>query len=178
MQGHRAYGRKNGFSQTGALLSGQIRKAAETRGFAQSRLLTHWAEVVGQDFAERSLPVKVTYARNGLGATLVLLCRGADAPMLQMELSQILSRVNACYGYRAIQKIKLTQTAPHGFEGFVFRDEQRPFTGAPSEPSTVRSFSETAIDPSVIDSVEDENLRRALNDLYKNLSNNSDEETA
>ena len=37
-----------GFKRTNSLLSQQIRKASETRGFAQSRLLTHWAEIAGE----------------------------------------------------------------------------------------------------------------------------------
>ncbi len=47
-------------------------------------------------------PVKVGYPREGLGATLTLLTRAADAPMVQMQLPVIKDKVNACYGYAAI----------------------------------------------------------------------------
>ena len=62
-----------GFKRTDSLLSAKIRQASETRGFAQSRLLTQWAEIVGQDVAAISRPVEVSYGRGGMGATLTLL---------------------------------------------------------------------------------------------------------
>ncbi|NNK67968.1 MAG: DUF721 domain-containing protein, partial [Rhodobacteraceae bacterium] len=37
--------RAKGFRRTSSLLGKQIREAGESRGFAVSRLLTHWAEV-------------------------------------------------------------------------------------------------------------------------------------
>lgn len=40
-----------GFAQTGGLLKGDIRRASESRGFAQSRVLTHWEEIAGADIA-------------------------------------------------------------------------------------------------------------------------------
>ena len=52
--------RKRGFERTAGLLQSQIRKASEKRGFAESRLLTHWAEFVGEDFANVARPVKVS----------------------------------------------------------------------------------------------------------------------
>ena len=93
----------------------RIRTASEGRGFAQSRVLTHWAEIAGEDIAQSTRPVSITYGKGGLGATLTLLTTGAMAPMSEMQKEQIRERVNACYGYRAIQKVRITQTAPTGF---------------------------------------------------------------
>ena len=45
-----------GFARTSSLLRGRIRKASESRGFAQARLLTHWAEIAGDKFAAISPP--------------------------------------------------------------------------------------------------------------------------
>ena len=75
-----------GFKRTNSLLSQQIRKASETRGFAQSRLLTHWAEIAGEATAAISRPVEVSYGRKeGIGATLTLLTTGANAPVGNAE---------------------------------------------------------------------------------------------
>ena len=112
--------RRRGFERTSSLLQNQIRKVGESRGFAVSRLLTHWADIVGEDTARTALPVKVSYAQGGFGATLTILTTGAQAPMLQAELPKIREKVNACYGYTAIARIRITQTAPMGFaEGQV-----------------------------------------------------------
>lgn len=43
--------RKKGFEATSGLLQSRIRDAIEARGFSESRLLTHWSEVVGEQTA-------------------------------------------------------------------------------------------------------------------------------
>lgn len=124
--------RGRGFQSAARLLKERIRVAGESRGFAVSRLLTHWAEVVGEEIAAMALPVKIGYGREGIGATLTLLTTGAAAPVLQMQLPKIRERVNACYGYNAISKVVITQTAPTGFaEGQV---AFRPAPKAPPAP--------------------------------------------
>ncbi len=107
--------RRRGFEPASGLLRDRIREAGETRGFAVSRLLTHWAEVVGEDIAAVARPIKMGYGRDGFGATLSLLTTGSAAPILQMQLPKIRDRVNACYGYNAISRVTITQTAPSGF---------------------------------------------------------------
>jgi hypothetical protein len=73
-QGARAR-RGRGFRRAGALVERPVRKGAEGRGFAVARLLTHWEEIAGADIAAVARPVEVSYARGGLGATLVLLTK-------------------------------------------------------------------------------------------------------
>lgn len=103
--------RSSGFRQAADLIDKPIRKASETRGFAVQRLLTHWDEIAGADVARIARPVKITYAAKGFGATLVLLTTGANAPALQMQLPRLTERINAAYGYAAITRIRITQTA-------------------------------------------------------------------
>ena len=126
--------RSRGFRQASSLLASQIRHAAEGRGFAVARLLTHWAEVVGADVAARARPIKIGHSRGGMGATLTLLTIGPYAPLLEMQLPTIRDRVNACYGYNAISRVTLTQTAPTGFaEGqasFDYAPKARPVPDA------------------------------------------------
>jgi hypothetical protein len=155
---HKRSGR--GFQPAAGLLKDRIRSVGESRGFAVSRLLTHWAEVVGEEAAAMALPVKVGYGREGFGATLTLLTTGASAPLLQMQLPKIREKVNACYGYNAISKVVITQTAPTGFaEGQVaFTPKPKP---APEPP-----------DPAIKDAartlsgeIGDQTLRAALEAL-------------
>lgn len=162
--------RMRGFEAAGGLLRNRIRAAGEKRGFAVSRLLTHWAEVVGEETAGLCRPVKIGYARDGFGATLTLLTTGAAAPMLQMQLPQIRDKVNACYGYNAIARISLTQTAPTGFA-----EGQAQFTPKPkSEPS--------APDPRIVEKAQaqvadcgDADLKSALEQLARNVLSRSAE---
>ena len=46
MKQPRPNGTTYGFSRAAALMQTRIRSASEKRGFAVTRLLTHWAEVV------------------------------------------------------------------------------------------------------------------------------------
>jgi hypothetical protein len=74
--------RMRGFEAASRLVESRIRKAGEARGFAISRLLTHWTEIAGADIAAQCRPVKIGYAKGGLGGTLTLLTTGAAGPML------------------------------------------------------------------------------------------------
>ncbi len=155
--------RMRGFERTAGLLQTRIRQASEKRGFAVSRLLTHWAEIVGEDTARIARPVKVGYAQGGFGATLTLLTTGAQAPMLQADLPRIQTRVNACYGYAAISRIRITQTAPTGFA-----EGQASFAPAPKQvPQTDPVAQQAARD--VAAPVADDGLRRALEALGQNV---------
>ncbi len=152
-----------GFSRASGLMQTRIRKASETRGFAQSRLLTHWAEIVGEATAGIATPVNVSYGKGGLGATLTVLTTGAQAPMLEMQKEQIREKVNGCYGYKAIAKVRITQTAPVGFhEG---RANFAPAPKAAKAPDPIATNE--ARDMS--QGVESEDLRAALAALGANV---------
>ncbi|MGC1496218.1 MAG: DciA family protein [Sulfitobacter sp.] len=156
-----------GFKRTDSLLSGQIRRASETRGFAQSRILTQWAEIAGTATAAIAQPVEIGYGRGGMGATLTLLTTGANAPMLEMQKEQLRTKVNAVYGYNAIARIRITQTAATGFsEGKVAFGHQKP-TLKPSQPDpALRQKAAEATQP-----VTDDGLRDALARLGENILN-------
>lgn len=155
-----------GFTRTYGLLESRIRKAGETRGFAVSKVLTHWEEIVGEETAAMARPVEVKYPRGqgSLGATLVLLTTGAHAPILEMQKEQLRQKVNATYGYNAIARIRITQTAPTGFsEGQVaFRGQKKPEPVSP-DPEVVQRAAEVA------DGVHDEGLKAALEALACNV---------
>lgn len=154
--------KSRGFLRTGGILSTQIRKVSEKRGFVETRLLTHWAEFVGESVAKIARPVKVHYAREGLGATLTILSTGANAPMLQMQIPQIIERVNACYGYSAISKIKITQTASIGFH-----EDQKAFKPV-KQAKTLSSQAVKDVDTTV-KNVSNQDLKDALARLGRSI---------
>lgn len=160
--------RKRGFERASGLLAQPVRKAAEKRGFAETRVLTHWAETVGPDVAAIARPVSISYSKGGFGATLTVLTTGAQAPLLQMQEPQLRERINAVYGYAAIARLRFTQTAPTGFaEGQAyFAPPSRP---APRQPDAAcrQAANEIAT------GVGDDALRRALEDLGADILNKS-----
>ena len=147
----------------GTLVDRAIRATGETRGFAETKLLTRWAEIAGAEVAAVSRPVKVRYPRGGFGAVLTLLTTGPQAPMLQMRLPALRDRVNACYGYAAIARIEVTQTAPTGFEaGQVAFAPGGRAERAPDPAAVERARSDAA-------GVGDAGLRLALERLGANV---------
>jgi hypothetical protein len=163
MPAHR--GTTKGFKRSGALLGSQIRKASESRGFAVSRVVTHWPEIAGAEIAAICRPVKVSYPRHGLGATLTVLTTGAQAPMLEMQKETLRERVNSAYGYNAIARVQITQTAPSGFAEGQASFEHRPKETAKPRPSemTVAAAAKMA------QPVGDDGLRAALETLGQNV---------
>lgn len=153
-----------GFKRTASVLSDQIRRAGESRGFAVSRLLTHWAEIAGPDIASIARPVDVGYGRNGFGATLTVLTTGAQAPMLEMQKEQLREKVNAVYGYKAISRVRITQTAATGFaEGQAVFAPQKPPAAKPVNQQILASAAQ-ATSP-----IENQDLRAALERLGRNV---------
>jgi hypothetical protein len=155
--------RRRGFEPAFGLMKDSVRVAGEARGFAVARLLTHWAEVAGDEMARKTRPVKIGYGKGGMGATLTLLVRAAEAPMVQMALPVLKERVNAVYGYAAISHIHLTQTAPMGFA-----EGQAEFTPAPKVPK-LPDLAVLAQAKEVADGVADPGLRTALEQLGQNI---------
>jgi hypothetical protein len=156
-----------GFEPASGLLRERVRMAGETRGFAVARLLTHWADIVGADLASATRPVKVSYAKGGMGGTLTLLTTGAMAPMIDMQKDRIREKVNACYGYNAISRVHLTQTAATGFA-----EGQAAFAPAPKPAARPQPAPEVLAEAARVTApVQDDALRAALEALAQNILN-------
>ena len=154
--------RRRGFERAASLVAGRVRSAGESRGFAVTRLLTHWPEIVGPEIAAAARPVEISYGR-GFGATLTLLTTGAQAPMLEMQKEAICAKVNACYGYAAIQTVRLTQTAATGFSEGRVQFDARSAVSHRQEPAVPAAVVEAA------DGIDDQDLRMALERLGANV---------
>lgn len=151
--------RRRGFEKAVTLVGTELRSPAEKRGFAETKLLTHWSEIVGPEIADMALPVKVKYGR-GFGGTLVVLTTGAKAPLLEMARATIIARVNACYGYSAIKDVIVTQTAPTGFaEGQVAFAAQMPRPRPAPDPARLAQATKD------LDHIQSPDLRDALRKL-------------
>ncbi|MEM1266697.1 MAG: DciA family protein [Pseudomonadota bacterium] len=152
---------RRGFRQTASLVTGQIRTVSERRGFVEARLLTDWAAIVGPALASVATPVRVSYAKGGFGATLVLRCEGARAPELSLARETIRAQVNACYGYNAIQRVQITQTGGGDNAAPGFAEPKTPFQ---PKPAAVTEAARKTAAP-----VADDGLRGALERLGETI---------
>ena len=151
---------KRGFSRLGDAARPLIRKPLAKRGFAEARLLTDWDAVVGEQIGALCRPIRLSHAaKEGLGGTLTLGVLGARALEAQHLEPQIIERVNAHYGYRAVARVRLAQVSAD-----VFR---RAAPKAPPPEPTPAQVEElkTAVAPIV-----DEGLRASLENLGRNVA--------
>ena len=155
--------RKHGFKKASVFLNKSIQVASESKGFSQSRVLTHWSEIVGEEISSVSIPTKVSYKSDGLGATLTILTSGSSGPVLEMQKQFIKDKINAVYGYNAIHKIKITQSSPitllrknENSESIISENKK---INVEISPSLEKAVSE----------IDDKNLRQALEELAINV---------
>lgn len=162
-----------GFKQGGSLLTSRIRRASESRGFAISRVLTHWAEIAGASLAEVTSPVKISHARQSFGATLTILTSGSHAPLVEMQKEQLRMRVNAVYGYNAVSRIVITQTSPAGLA-----QAQTAFEHKRDEAQTLQPSSDNRDNARQLAApVRDPDLKSALEILGSHVLSRRDNKT-
>ncbi|MCL5776369.1 DUF721 domain-containing protein [Limibaculum sp. FT325] len=122
------------FRAAGAAARARVVPLAGRQGFAEAAVLLHWPEIVGAAWAGLCHPVKVTYGRGAeLGATLMVRADGPAALELEHRAPQIVERINAHYGYRAIARLRITQGSGLAGESRVgFAEDPAAFAGAVS----------------------------------------------
>ena len=136
-----------------ALIDPIARRALERRHPVLATLLTEWPVIVGPRLGAATLPEKLS-SRPEQGGVLDLRVASADAVEVQHQLPLLIERINAFYGYMAIQRIKLVH-------GPVRRPQS---AAAPSRP--LAAGDAASIDKALA-GIEDEELRRRLDALAR-----------
>lgn len=129
------------------------RKAYRARGFAQATVISRWPEIVGRALADVTVPTRLQF-RHGERTDGVLEVRieSAFAAELQHREPEILARINAFFGYRAVARLRLV----HGLPA-----TRRPRPEAAALATTPDSRSRTEAER-LAKSVEDDTLRDIL----------------
>lgn len=162
----RAYRRKGGrgFAHAARALDATLKQAASARGFAEHRILTCWPEIAGAELARLCRPAKIAWGRReeGAGAALVVETSAAAAPETTHLGPLLIERVNAALGWRAVTRLRVTQT---GGASVVVE----PPAPVPAPPSA----TERALDMDAerhIFAVNDPEFREKLSRLARNLA--------
>lgn len=102
--------RRGGMRALAADVPQVVKPALGKRGFSEGQLVAQWADIVGADLARRMMPEKLTFPpgerRDG---TLRLRVAPGFALEVQHREPQILERLNAFFGYRALARLALIQ---------------------------------------------------------------------
>lgn len=119
--------RKGGARPIGAFVEKALDSAARARGFATTALLSDWRAIAGAELARYTMPDRIIWPRRRDhwddadadnpksrghrrdGATLVLRIEGPRAIEVQHRGTQILERINAYFGYRAVTEMRFLQ---------------------------------------------------------------------
>jgi len=153
----------------GSMVPGLTRKAFERFGFSTASLLTDWARIVGADLARYTAPDRLKWPRGRdsadddagperQGATLVLRVDLGRAIDIQYKARQIIERINAHFGYRAVAEIRIIQAPVEGA-----------LPPAPMAPRPERAFDRTETSP-LLAAVTDDGLRAALERMQTGLT--------
>jgi len=155
------------------LVGKAITPACRKRGFASLDLLSAWPDIVGDRYADRVRPVRLSWPRpagetafgeadNIPAATLFVHSDGATALLLSHETGQILSRINTFFGWQAVDRIKILQR-PVAVKKPAPKRELRDLTDREEQALEAR-----------LSSVENDRLRTALKKLGAQVIAKSD----
>jgi hypothetical protein len=158
----------------GSFVPKLTRKAMEKYGFSAAALITDWPTIVGRDIAAYTVPQRLKWPRaveayseteadsqGRPGATLILRVDAARALDVQYKGRQIVERINAYFGYRAVAELRIVQAPIEPLAQAKNPVLPRSIVTAKAQPSRP---------PVDLAGVGDERLRAALERLQKGLS--------
>ncbi|WP_417623296.1 DUF721 domain-containing protein [Paremcibacter congregatus] len=87
-------------------VQGVSNRAFRRFGFSQREIISRWPEIVGAALADCSLPERLTFPQDDKrGGTLYIRIQGSMAPELQHFEPMVIERINAYYGYPAVERL-------------------------------------------------------------------------
>ncbi|MBL0941851.1 MAG: DUF721 domain-containing protein [Alphaproteobacteria bacterium] len=122
----------------GLLITKLVQPIFKKRGFAAMNITTDWPYIIGEKWAETTIPEKLVFKPNQRqNGTLYLRVQGSAAVLLQHIEPEIIERVNAYFGYKAVASLKMMQ-------GFHQISANQPKKNTPLMPEK-REYIETLL---------------------------------
>ena len=91
------------------MIEPMVAPSARERGFAISRIISHWHDIVGS-LSEWCRPADIHFPRGSRNnGTLRLQIASGRGPQAQAMAQQIIDAVNASFGYRAVSRVTIVQ---------------------------------------------------------------------
>jgi len=153
----------------GELVMTRVDPVLRERAGMKADILRHWRQIAGADLADHCVPREVRWKRSRHDihetgdiqepGTLIIVASGIWALRIQHTTGEIITRINAYFGYPAIERITIEQ------RGDITSSRKAQL--AHSRPAT-RATKGTPIPKNIEDKlahVEDESLRETLRRL-------------
>ena len=84
-----------------------VEDSLKQRGFIYHTLFNRWAEIVGDELSVVTTPVRMKFSRRNDGAKLTIRINSALVPEIQLQVENIIERINYFYGKITVKTIKL-----------------------------------------------------------------------
>jgi len=102
--------RKNRMTRLAKLVDPMIEPGVRARGFVMARLISEWPQIVG-DMAAWCRPAELKFDKGETNnGTLKLSVASGRGPEATQMTATIIDRVNAAFGYAAINRITIVQS--------------------------------------------------------------------
>jgi hypothetical protein len=154
--------RENKTLRLNRLLPKLIGAAARTRGLTHNNIITNWPDLAG-DAAGWSAPQSLKFPTGKkIDGNLSVRVASGRGPEMQMMEAEVISRINQLFGYGAVKRITITQTA------MTPKSPPEPDASVrKSTPEEKKAFTEAR---SKINKKADPELQKALDKLGKSLA--------
>ena len=87
-----------------------VEKSISRLGTIQTHIFLNWQDIAGQ-YANVTFPEKIRLSKNKNSEGLIIIkVQNGFGPEIQQAIPFLLNQINARYGFKAISKIKITQT--------------------------------------------------------------------
>jgi hypothetical protein len=87
-----------------------VEKSISRLGAIQTHIFLNWQDIAGQ-YADVTFPEKIRLSKNKNSDGLIIIkVQNGFGPEIQQAIPFLLNQINARYGFKAISKIKITQT--------------------------------------------------------------------
>ena len=163
--------RKGKTRRLNQLTAGLLGPVLRARGITIHRIITEWPHIAG-DAAAWSEPQNIKFPQNQQDeGSLTITVRSGRGPEIQMLEEEIIRRCNQVFGYRAIARIVISQTAgtPLSVQTPTLQPAARPTI---PDADTAKAYDEAREKIAPQTSPE---LRQAIDTLGKSLSGKTDE---
>lgn len=143
----------------GSIMPKEAKRAFKQYGFASSEVLTRWPDIVGPEMALHTVPQKLQFRRGKRGCgTLHIRSESAFAPALYHLAPLLIEKVNIFYGYRAVEKVTITQGPVDNSDSHQKRKKIAPLNAESEKELSV-----------ILKGAEDSELRSALDRLGRSI---------
>ncbi|MGD9639081.1 MAG: DUF721 domain-containing protein [Alphaproteobacteria bacterium] len=103
--------RTKGLKPLGDMLSHIAKPILGKRGFVETDIIMRWQDIVGAELAKATRPQKISFPRGRRdgGVLHIMTNGGGEALLLQHRGKIVIEKINAFFGYKAIEKISIVQ---------------------------------------------------------------------